>query len=467
MQTQLDALRAQLDTQQAQFQALQATVTQLQEQLAAARKNSSTSSKPPSSDIVKPARSVPAGPTPRSAGGQPGHVQHLRALFEPHQIQESFDYRLECCPDCGHELRPTGFGPHVVQQVELPEIILHVEEHRQHEGYCRRCDKTHYGTLPVPVQRGGLLGPRLTTLVAYLKSVGHASFSTVRKFLRDVLGLSVSRGQLAKVIAKVGTALEVPYQQLLDDLPEQDHLNVDETSHENNGDLLWTWCFRAELYTVFKIEPTRSGDVLIEVLGAEFDGVLGCDCFSAYRRFMREFDVRLQFCLAHLIRDVKYLTTLPDAATQTYGARVREALRQLFGVIHQREQRSDTSFTSQLQAARVEILRQASTDVPPTRAAANLAKRLAKYGECYFRFITTPGMDPTNNVAEQAIRFVVIDRHITQGTRSDTGQRWCERIWTMLATCTQQGRSVWEYLQAVVEAYFSGATAPPLLPEPS
>ena len=124
--------------------------------------------------------------------------------------------------------------------------------------------------------------------------------------------------------------------------------------------------------------------------------------------------------------------------------RVREALRQLFGVIHQREQRSDTSFTSQLQAARVEILRQASTDVPPTRAAANLAKRLAKYGECYFRFITTPGMDPTNNVAEQAIRFVVIDRHITQGTRSDTGQRWCERIWTVLATCTQQGGSVWE-----------------------
>ena len=66
--------------------------------------------------------------------------------------------------------------------------------------------------------------------------------------------------------------------------------------------------------------PPVADDVLIEVLGAEFDGVLGCDCFSAYRRFMREFDVRLQFCLAHLIRDVKYLTTLPDAATQTYGA---------------------------------------------------------------------------------------------------------------------------------------------------
>jgi transposase len=457
-------LQEQLDTLRAQFAALQATVAQLQEQLAAARKDSSTSSKPPSSDIVKPAkRSFQGQPTPRSPGGQPGHVMYRRPLFEPHQIQDTFDYRLDCCPDCGHDLRPSGFGPKVVQQVDLPEVPLHIEEHRCHETYCPHCDKTYYGCLPPAVQRGGLLGPRLTALVAYLKGVCHASFSTVRKFLRDVVGLTVSRGQLAKVIAKVGTALEQPWQQLLDDLSEQDRLNVDETSHKNNGDLLWTWCFRAELYTVFKIDPARSADVLIDVLGAEFDGVLGCDCFSAYRRYMREFDVRLQFCLAHLIRDVKYLTTLPDAATQNYGERLREALRQLFGVIHQRAQLPETLFASRLQAARVEVLRQASLDVPPTKAAANLAARLAKYGECYFRFITTPGMDPTNNVAEQAIRFVVIDRHITQGTRSDVGQRWCERIWTVLATCTQQGRSVWEYLQAVVQASFGDREAPPLL----
>ena len=58
--------------------------------------------------------------------------------------------------------------------------------------------------------------------------------------------------------------------------------------------------------------PTRSADVLIEVLGKEFDGVLGCDYFSAYRRYIGS-SACLQFCLAHLIRDVKFLTTLPDA----------------------------------------------------------------------------------------------------------------------------------------------------------
>ena len=108
--------------------------------------------------------------------------------------------------------------------------------------------------------------------------------------------------------------------------------------------------------------------MLIEVLGKEFNGVLGCDYFSAYRRYQREFDVTLQFCLAHLIRDVKFLTTLPDAREQTYGTRLREALRALFGVIHRREQLTAEQFQSQLEAARAEVLRCATRNVPANKA---------------------------------------------------------------------------------------------------
>ena len=250
---------------------------------------------------------------------------------------------------------------------------------------------------------------------------------------------------------------------MLDDLPAQARLNVDETGHKQNGDRQWTWCFRASLYTLFKIDPTRSGDVLIEVLGAEFDGVLGCDYFSSYRRYHRECGVLLQFCLAHLIRDVKYLTTLPDERDRAHGARLREALRELFAVIHRRESLSADLFQSQLEAARAEVLRRGTSDVPETKHSRNLAKRFVTHGESYFRFVTTPGVEPTNNLAEQAIRFVVIDRLVTQGTRSEAGNRWCERIWTVIATCGQQGRSVFAYLEAVVGAWFEGAEAPALL----
>jgi len=308
---------------------------------------------------------------------------------------------------------------------------------------------------------------RLTTLIAYLKGACHASYATIRKFLRDVVGVRISRGQLAKVISKVSQALDAPYEELLANLPEQARLNVDETGHPEQGERWWTWCFRASLYTLFKIDPTRSGEVLLEVLGEEFDGVLGCDYFSAYRRYMRKCNVLVQFCLAHLIRDVNYLTTLPDARDRAYGERLREALRSLFAVIHRRDKLPDWAFEVRLYEARDEVLRQALHAVPPTRPSQNMAKRFVKHGKAYFEFVTTPGVEPTNNLAEQAIRFVVIDRHITQGTRGEKGRRWCERIWTVIATCSQQGRSVFEYLSAAVAAYFGGGAAPSLLPTES
>ena len=445
--------------------ALRATVRELQEKLAALAKDSSTSSKPPSSDIVKPPKPEgPDDPTGRRIGGQPGHPKHERAPFPPERIAGGPQtHCLELCPACGHGLQPHDGPARVAQQVDIQEVPLVIEEHRAQPGWCPHCQKVHFAALPSVIERGGLVGPRLTALIAFLKGVCHASFSAIRTFLRDVLGVTISRGQLVKVINKVSAALDDTYDEVLTRLPLEAFLNVDETGHKENGDRWWTWCFRAGLYTVFKIEPTRSADVLIEVLGQELDGVLGCDYFSSYRRYMRECDVRVQFCLAHLIRDVKFLTTLPDRRDRAYGERLCEALRQLFEVIHRGEGLSRAELRRRLRAARERVLQAGTQDVPDTRHSRTLAGRFAKHGAAYFEFITTPGLGPTNNLAEQAIRFVVLDRQVTQGTRGENGRRWCERIWTVIATCCQQGRSVFDYLYAAVRAAFHRQPGPSLL----
>jgi hypothetical protein len=220
------------------------------------------------------------------------------------------------------------------------------------------------------------------------------------------------------------------------------------------------------LYTVYRLDPCRNAAVLLDTLGVEFAGVLGCDYFSAYRRYMRTCSVQVQFCLAHLIRDVKFLTTLPDAPTQQYGERLRLALKELFAVFHRREELPARVWQAQLQAARARVLQAGLQQVPATRHAQNLAERFRKHGDAYFTFITTPDVEPTNNLAEQAIRFVVIDRLITQGTRSAGGRQWCERIWTVIASCAQQGRSVYEFVREAVGNWFTGLPAPTLLPVP-
>ena len=164
---------------------------------------------------------------------------------------------------------------------------------------------------------------------------------------------------------------------------------------------------------------------------------------------------------------MKFLTTLPDARDRAYGERRLGGLRSLFAVIHRRDDLSERDFQGRLEAARDRVSRLATHDLPATQAGLNLAERFEAHGESYFRFITTPGVAPTNNLAEQAIRFVVIDRLITQGTRSERGDRWCERIWTVVATCHQQGRSVFAYLEAAVSAWFRGDEAPSFCPQVS
>ena len=459
--TRLEKENAALRRENAQ---LREELARLERQLAAARKNSSTSSKPPSSDIIKPPKPPRKDGKQRQRGGQPGHEQHLRAAFPPEAIDHVVPYTLACCPDCGGALRPFENPADVQQQVEITAMPTLVTEHRGLAYWCRHCHKLHCAPLPEPVRKAGLFGPRLTALVAFMKGVCHASFSTIRKFLRDVVRVDVSRGYLAKLIDKVSQALAESYTELFERLPGEPVLNIDETGHKENGQKFWTWCFRAQLYTLFRIDKSRGSKVLVAVLGEEFNGVLGCDYFSAYRKYMREFDVLVQFCMAHLIRDVKFLLTLPSRKDRAYGQRLRDALRDLFGVIHRRATMTVAGFQKALEAARAQVLRTATTCVPDTKPAGNLAKRFREHGEAYFRFITTPGIDPTNNLAEQALRFVVIDRHITQGTRSEKGRRWCERIWTVIATCAQQGRAVFQFLLDSVQAYLSGTSSPSLLP---
>ena len=427
---------------------------------------------PPSRPLLtsssRPSRSCRRVRNDAHIGGQPGHPKHERDPFPPESINgASVDYRLDLCPCCGRDLQPMPtIEPRVIQQVDIKDVRLEIQEHRGHPGWCSACWKEFPAPLPIGIERGGLVGPRLTTLIAYLKGVCHASFSTVRKFIRDVVGLTISRGQLAKIIAKVSEALKEPYEELLASLPEEERLNVDETGHKQN-----------RLRHVDLVLPGQSVHALQDRPDA---GRRGVDR-GAGQGIRRGSGVRLLLGLSQVHgrvrRDGAVLPGPPDPRREvpddaartwrraTYGDEGcgRRCVRS-FGVIHRREQLDAPAVPEPLEAARAEVRRCATSNVPATQPRSQSGQAVPTHGESYFRFITTPGVEPTNNLAEQAIRFVVIDRLITQGTRSEKGHRWCERIWTVIATCTQQGQSVFEYLEAAVGAWFADTEPPMLLP---
>jgi transposase len=445
----------------------------LAQSLAAARKNSGNSSKPPSSDIVKPPSPRRGKRGKRRIGGQKGHPKHERTPFTPDQVHDHIPHRLHQCPvDPAHRIVPADDRQRVRQQIELVEQPFRITEHTAYGIWCEDCQSYHDAPWPKELVASGLFGPRLTALTTYLKGKLHGSYSGARDFLEDVVGVKVSRGYVAKLLRKSAKAFEQPVQELFELLPLQPKVNVDETGHKENGQRQWTWCFRAASFVLFKIEPSRGTEVLMHILGEGFKGILGCDYYAAYRKYARQCDVLVQFCLAHLIREVKYLCDFPDRHVQAYGRGLIEGLKALFGALHRKDQLSASAFQGQIEAAKEQIWEAAMEpqafpqrfgDPHPHRLIANMVKRFTRHGEAYFQFITTPQIDPTNNCGEQAIRFIVMDRHMTQGTRSQRGREICERLWTVMATCSVQKRSSFKWMCKAISASYKGEAIPSLL----
>jgi len=439
-------------------------VGELQEQVAGGKKDSTNSSKPPSSDIVKPPKK--STPGQRRRGGQIGHGPQQRPSFELCEIDDVQQHAHESCPQCGGPVEQLPTPAQVLQQVELVVKPTLVTEHHSCTCHCRACNQNFTQPIPPQIATAGTFGPRLTAWIAYLKGATHASYTTIQQVLWETCRLEIATGTLAKLCQKVSQSLQVAYDELLRQLPQQMHVNVDETSHRENGKMQWTWVFRAPYFTLFYIDPTRKAAVLDQVLGADFAGTVTSDYYTAYRRFLKTHPLaNAQFCLAHLVRDVKFLETLPAPADSRFATQLLAELKELFRLWHTRSEVTDeAAFRAALIAQGEQVERVAIEQSPNTRASGKLAIRFRTNAQHYLRFTRVMGLEPTNNAAEQAIRYMVIDRHVTQGTRSPRGRDWCQRIWTTIATCRQYGRDLLTFLQRSIEAWLTDTPPPTLQP---
>ena len=441
---------------------LRERVQALEEKIARLEKNSSTSSKPPSSDITKPPHEQ-RQPGKRRAGGQPKHPGHRRALLPPEQVDHVEELELSVCPDCGVELEAERHQDVLIQQsIELPEKPIWVVEYRQYGHRCACCGKWHYAALPEGVREGQLFGPRLQALVAYLKGNLGASYTEVSQFCCDVLGVKVSRGMICRVIARVNKALAQPCHEVEEALPREAALNIDESGWKNKGQRYWVWLFCTPLIAYFTIKRSRGSEVLKQVLGETFGGAIVSDFFSAYVKFA---NAKQQFCLAHLIRDIKFLTTLPDLAARQFGEDLLRYFRLVFKHWHARDAANPELLRYRIERVQRQLYTYLCDAEAPKGPARTMKSRLVKHWPALFRFAAEPTLyDPTNNRAEQTMRHVVRIRRQTQGTRSVWGQQWCGRIMTVLATCRKQNRSAWEFIRDAVTAYQFETVPPSLLP---
>ncbi|MDR1872700.1 MAG: IS66 family transposase [Deltaproteobacteria bacterium] len=387
------------------------------------------------------------------------------------------------CPECGAKLVHSKGRDHHFEQIELVDNPLLRKNYTSEAYRCPDCGKIHYGQKPATLATG-LLGPKLIAWLGFIKGGWRISVTGIQKILAT-FGLSVSRGYISETLDKCADSLGPAYNDLKEALPSQKKLSVDETLHRENGNRLWTWVFRAETFAFFAIKEDRSADVLVECLTKDFNGLISRAYFSASRKPLRLFPfLKTQFYQSYLRRDLKFLADhLEDLELREYGAKLVTLLNELFaknrlwrqlrrprnlndshgpdfeGEDLEGEDREAKAKTLLEEMRDLAVrLKAAALDCPNKKKAKNIAKRFLDWlDDFYFKFLTNAGvaidLGPTNNV-EQAVRLVVMDLQVTQGTRSLKGRIRSERLWTVIASCAIQLRSPFEFIKDSVRAHY-------------
>jgi transposase len=451
----LAALRAENARLQARVQALEARLGQ----------NSTNSSRPPSSDPPETPPRPPAPPTGRRRGGQPGHPPHQRAVVPPEQVDAVVVHWPTHCRQCAAPLAGEAVGEPVRHQVtELPPVRAVVTEHQLQHVHCGACGTTTCAILPAAVPAGAF-GPRLQATVAVLAGRYRLSRREVVGVCTDVLGAPLAVGSVDRLCQATAAALAGPVAALEAAVQQAPHAHADETSWREAGQRRWLWVVVTTLATVFTLAPSRGRGVIQGLLGEHFAGYLISDRWSAYTWLE---PTQRQVCWAHLKRDFQKLVDYGGPG-RAIG---RDALRRLGGLFGawadlradptQRPRFVRRARQYQWRLRRVlEQGQQCGCD-----KTANFCTALLKLWPALWTFVTVPGIAPTNNAAEQAIRPAVLWRKGSFGTQSAGGNAFVTRLLSVAATCKQHDRSLLAYVTAVCTAAQRGQPSPSLLPAP-
>lgn len=452
----LNIIKQQQDT----IKALTARVKVLEEKLGQPPKTPLNSSIPPSTEHPHQ-KSLPAKPpTRRPQGGQLGHPKHERTLLPLEACDDVVVLTPSACRRCGAALQGVDPEPLRHQVWEIPQPQPVVTEYQRHRLTCK-CGCSTCAELPEGVPEH-TSGPRLVAIASILMASCRLSKANAAFALGSLFGVPASPGLMVKLQNHATAALSPCYDELKTALPGTTVANCDETATKQGPRKAWIWTVATPLFTVFLVALTRAGSVIQGLLGPRYRGVIGTDRYCGYNAYGH----LRQICWAHLKRDIQALIDAGGKA-KIIGKRLMVSLQKVFD--HWHDYRAG-------RIGRIALRRRIDNDARmpmwkvlpegikfpqgPTHA---LCLDLQKKWEQLWRFVDTPGVEPTNNRAEQVLRHAVIWRKLSFGTKSESGSRFVESMLSIIETCRQQRRDVLDLITAAVEAHQYGLPAPTLL----
>jgi transposase len=443
-QEQIGRIQTGYEHLQADYEALKARV----DQQGKPPTSSKNSSQPPSRD-QKGNRSKDK--RKRRHGPPVGHEKHERERVErPDQVVE---LRVKSCTGCHRDLEGEGGRLVKVNQItELPQAKAEVIEVRQYETVCPQCGLVQKEEAPQGLEPGRTFGARLEATVVYYRQEQHMSYERTQQALRNLHGVEISQGGIDGIMQRAGEKALEQAQPIRQIVQQSQVVNCDETGSRVGGDNWWEWVFCTAKAVWHEIRFNRSQDVIREVMQTAQAEVWGSDCYGAQLKAPAQ---QQQLCLAHQVRN---LQAVVDAhPSQTWAKAMQYLFRYGVHLHHQRQQFSVDQFTAQV--ARVEYhcdrLLERSLAPPDARV---LQKRYRKHRNKLFVFLYRTDVEPTNNVAERALRPSVIHRKVTGCFRSEWGAKAFAALASLIDTAELSAILPFDTIQSVF--------GPPSLPIP-
>jgi transposase len=399
----------------------------------------------------------------KQRGGQPGHEGKTRELAAPGRVDDHVEHVPVRC-GCGHRFDGSEErvgDPVLRQKWELPEVVPLVIEHRLHRLLCPGCGT---GVLAEGENiSASAFGPRLEAHIAVLAGVYRLSRRQIVELLVEMFGCPISVGAVDATIMRISGVLADPWRELRSAVRHAQAVHADETSWRLRGETNWLWVAASALMACYRIDPSRSQQAAKELLGEDFGSFVITDRYAGYHWL----DVlQQQLCWCHAIRQFVSLSER-DGAPGRLGHKLLKAAREVIAA--HREYLQDDHDLDWLHARLQPIREQIQTLLEQGVRGRHLKTRrfcaglLDEY-DALWTFCEVPGISPTNNAAERALRHGVLLRKIQLGTQSEKGNRWIERICSTRETCRLQRRSVLGYLQAAATAAHHRQPIPSLTP---
>lgn len=395
-----------------------------------------------------PFAKAPPKPNPKKPGRKPGDDYGTKAhRAVPEKIDEIHEAPLPaCCPDCGGRIDQTHVDHQY--QVEIPRQAIH-RQFNIHVGCCRQCRRRVQGRHPLQTSdalgaAASQLGPDAQAAVVELNKQAGLSHGKVSRVLDDLFGIDLTPGGSTQVILRAARRCEPVYATLRKELADADWVVPDETGWRIGGRPGWLHTMVGPRATVYTVDPSRSGKVAKDILGADYSGIMIHDGWSPYDNFT---DAVHQQCLGHLLRRCQEMAETATGGAVHFPRRVKELLQSALE-LRDRHAAGEVSDHGRRVAASRLRNELAELVIPTKSNAANerLAWHLWEHIDELFTFLHLPGLDATNWRAELAIRFGVILRKVWGGNRTEAGARAQGVLMSVWRTCWQRGVSAVEWL---------------------